>query len=199
MQLAVSTNIDQVFAQMDRFVEQAQAVAVPRALNRLQEQAQTAGLRTIARVYGVGPRTMERYLTVQLASVRDLAATMTVRGAGFPLYAFSPRQTKGGVSVKVKGRRVIVPHAFITRMRNGHVGVFARGAYGAKSRKLVPNGKTFGRFRFGRTRLPINELFTTTPPSAFSNDEVTDAMYVRVRDQASKVLAQEVRFATRGL
>ncbi len=197
MQLAVSTNIDQVFAQMDQFVEQAQAVAVPRALNRLREQAQTAGLREVARVYGVGPRTMERYLTVQLASVRELAATMTVRGVGFPLYAFSPRQTKAGVSVQVKGRRLIVPHAFIKRMRNGHIGVYARGAYGAKSGKLVPNGQTFGRFRFGKGRLPINELFTTTPPSAFSNDDVTDAMYVRVRDQASKVLAQEVKFATR--
>jgi hypothetical protein len=198
MQLAVTTNIDQVFAQMDRFVEQAQAVAVPRAINRLQEQAQTAGLRTIARVYGVGPRTMERYLTVRLASGRELAATMTVRGVGFPLYAFSPRQTKAGVSVQVKGRRLIVPHTFIGRMRNGHVGVYARGAYGAKSRKLVPNGKTFGRFRFGKTRLPINELFTTTPPSAFSNDDVTEAMHYRVREQASKVMAQEIRFATRG-
>lgn len=198
MQLAVSTNIDQVFAQMDRFVEQAQAVAVPRALNRLREQAQTAGLREVARVYGVGPRTMERYLTVHLASVRELAATMTVRGVGFPLYAFSPRQTKTGVSVQVKGRRLIVPHAFIKRMRSGHIGVYARGAYGAKSRKLVPNGQTFGRFNFGWNRLPINELFTTTPPSAFSNDDVTDAMYRRVQEQASKVIAAEIRFATRG-
>lgn len=198
MQLAVSTNIDQVFAQMDRFVEQAQAVAVPRALNRLQEQAQTAGLRTIAKVYGIGPRTIERLLFVQLADRQNLEATMRIRGSGFPLYLFSPRQTNTGVSVKVKGRRVIVPHSFIARMSNKHIGVFARGTYGVKSRKIKFTGEYFGRYNFGRGRLPINEFYTTTPPSAFSNDDVTDAMYRRVQEQASKVLAQEVAFASRG-
>lgn len=198
MQLAVTTNIDQVFAQMDRFVEQAQAVAVPRALNKLRDQAQTAGLRRISEIYRIGPRKMEKYLSVKVAAGREFEASIIVRGAGFPLYEFSPRQTRAGVSVLVKGRRVVVPHAFIGSMPSGHIGVFARGSYGSRSRKFVATGQSFGRFRFSKTRLSINELYTMSPAATFSNGEVTDAMHDRMRAQAASVLAREIAFASIG-
>lgn len=200
MRLSLSTNMDEVFAQMDRFVEQAQTVAVPRALNRLRDQAQTVGLRRVSEIYRVGPRTMDRYLTVHMASARNLEASITVRGMGFPLYTFNPRPTKDGVSVSIKGRRVVVPHAFLASMESGHRGVFSRGAYGGKSSKsqFVPTGKKFGKFLLGRKRLPINELFTFGPTEAFRSDEVVEAMQARMHEQAARVLEREMRFASRG-
>lgn len=210
MRLAVKTNLDEVFADLDRFVDRVETVAAARTLNKLSEQAQTAGFRKINDLYQIGPRTMDKYAAVKAADASNLQAEITVKGNGFPLYEFKPIATKQGVSVLVKGRRVLIPHAFIAKMRSNHTGVFARGAYGSKSgRKLKITG-TFGHFNFGRgervkranrwgsTELPINEFFTFAPPDAFSNADVVAAMQDRVEEQAPKVLAQEIRFATSG-
>lgn len=181
---------------MDDYVQTAVGVAMPRAVNKLVDQAKTAGLRKISDIYGVGPRTMEQYVTIDRATTQVLRATINAKGKGFPLSLFNLRQTKLGVTVRIKGKTVFIPHAFITRLRNSHVGVFARGSYGARGAKLL-TGESFGRFAFGRSRLPINELYTSSPPDALSNPDVLDAMQSRIDDQASKVIAQEVRFAVR--
>lgn len=196
MRLSTSTNLDQVLADMDDYVATAVGVAMPRALNKLADQAETAGLRKISQVYGIGPRTMEQYVTVDRATTGHPAATINAKGAGFPLYLFNPRQTKLGVVVRIKGRSVLVLHAFIARMHNGHVGVFARGAYGGRGAGLT-TGETFGRFSYARSRLPINELYTSSPPDALSNADVVAAMQARVDEQSTKVIGQEIRFALR--
>ncbi|HEY1283004.1 MAG TPA: phage tail protein [Steroidobacteraceae bacterium] len=196
MRLSARTNVDQVLRDLDDYVKTAVDVAMPRAVNKLADQAETAGLRKISDIYGVGPRTMEQYVTVDRASAKDLRATINAKGKGFPLTLFNPRQSRLGVTVRIKGRTVLIPHAFIARMHNGHVGVFARGAYGARGAQLL-TGEMFGRFAFGRSRLPINELYTSSPPDALANPDVLDAMQKRVDEQASKVIGQEIRFAVR--
>lgn len=198
MGLRVRTNVDDVLRQMDDWVDQAKTVAVPRALNRLAQQGQTAGFRKVAQIYDIGPRTMEKFAVLKFAVPGNPEATITVKGIGFPLIAFQARQTRAGVSVRVKGRRFVVPHAFIATMRSGHRGVFARGAYGGKSqRKIERTGEVFGRYVYGRKRLPINELYTLSPPDAVSNPDVVDEIDRRVAEQAAKVLEQEISFATR--
>ncbi len=196
--LRARTNESEVFADIDRFVARAKEIAVPRALNKLADQAQVAGLREINAIYKIGPRTMERYVRGTIASATRLEATLIAKGAGFPLYVFDPRQVRNGVSVVVKGRRIVILHAFIAVMRNGHIGVFARGAYGGKSgRRLRPTGHGISGFQFGMGRLPINELYTLSPPDAFANPQVTQAMNDRVQEQAQKVFAQEIAFVKR--
>lgn len=198
MKLRMRTNADDVFRQLDVWVDQAQTIAMPRAANKLLAQAQTAGFRKVSQIYDIGPRTMERYAAVKFAIPGNVEATLTVKGKGFPIFAFQPRQTRGGVSVRVKGRRFVIPHTFLARMRSGHVGVFARGAYSGKwASRLEPSGKAFGRFLYGKKRLPINELFTLSPPDAASNPDVVDTMNDRVQEQAQKVIEQEIRFAIR--
>lgn len=199
MRLKTRTNEAEVFADLDRFVARAREIAVPRAINKLADQAQVAGLRAVNEIYKIGPRTMERYVRGTIASSTRLEATLTAKGAGFPLYVFDPRQTRNGVSVMVKGRRIVILRAFIARMKNGHVGVFARGAYGGKSgKRLRPAGHGTSGFQFAKGRTPINELYTLSPPDAFGNPDVIRAMNDRVQEQAEKVIAQEIRFVTRG-
>lgn len=173
-----------------------------RTANRLIERAQTAGFRVVSREYGIGPRTFEQYARVKLARDGEVVASVEVRGSGLPMWHFQSRQTKRGVTVRVKGRRFLIPHAFIARMASGHVGVFARGAYGGKG-VLKPTGETFGgRFRFGysrrrksdRSRFSINELFTFAPPDAFANEKVVDAMSETVAENIDKVMRQELNF-----
>jgi hypothetical protein len=197
--MRLRTNVDEVFAKLDGFVDAVRSVAGPRAVNKLGAQAQTAGFRRISEVYGIGPRTTERYATVKVASVGAPIPefVLTLKGNGFPLADLNPTQTRKGVSVRIKGRRYLFPHAFLARMPNGHLGVMARGAYGGKG-IADATGESIGRFVLGRSRLPINELRTFGPASTLREASVIDAMQSRVAEQATKVFAQEVRFATQG-
>jgi hypothetical protein len=197
LKLAVRSNQAQFEADLDEWGAAVQ-VAVPRALAKLADQAETAGTRKAAEVYSMPVRTIANYWTVQPPTTADeFEASVNAKGAGFPLSAFSPRQTQKGVSVSVKGRRFLIPHAFIATMGSGHQGVFARGRYGGGG-ALVRTGESFGRFDFGKARLPINELYTFAPPDTLDNEEVRAAMEDRVQEQTPKVIAQELRFAFKG-
>jgi hypothetical protein len=195
MRLSTRTNVDEVFAEIDRFMATVHDLAIPRALNRLRDQAQVAGLREIGRRYGVGPRTMEKYVSVTLASANDPLATVAAKGRGFTMAEMHPVKTSKGTSVLIKGKRHVIPHAFMVARFGKHV--FARGAYGGKG-GVRATGQGFGRFQFGKGRLPINELYTFGPATAFGNDDVTNAMQDRVEEQAAKVLRDEIRFAKGG-
>lgn len=195
--LKATANIDAVFDDLSSKFAAVRDVAIPRTINKVADQAQTAGLRKINDLYKIGPRTMEQYVANTIAIAGRLEATITVKGKGFPLYLFDPRQTKAGVSVSVKGRRFIIPGTFIATMPNGHTGIFARGAYGGKGANFRSAVRTFGRFSFGKGRLPINELYTLSPPDAFGNPEVVQAMQDRVDQQLPVVLQQEISFAVR--
>lgn len=195
MKLRAKDNLSEVLADIDAFAESIAGVAVPRALNALRAQAQTAGLREISSVYEIGPRTMEKYVTVKAATNGDLEAEITVKGAGFPLRVFRPVRTDKGVRVTVKGRTFIVPHSFIIAKFGGHI--YARGSYGGKYGGR-PSGESFGRFQFNRSRLPISKLFSFAPPDALNNQRVRDAMDARVDEQSARVLAREISAARRG-
>jgi hypothetical protein len=195
MRITTKSNIEEVSAKIDQFAELVSTIVAARAANKLSDQAQTAGFRKVAEVYDVGPRVMEKYATERTATPGVPSAAIIVKGKGFPLSAFNPRQTRQGVSVRIKGRRVLIRHAFIATMPSGHRGVFARGKYGAHfqfgagTRHVKRHGKS--------TELPIAELFSFAPADAFSNPAVVAAMDDRVTEQGPKVFAQELRFATR--
>ena len=195
MRLTSRDNLSRVMADIDQFRNSITDVAAPRALNALRDQAQTAGLREIAKVYEIGPRTMEKYVTVKLATGGDLEAEITVKGRGFPLSFFRPVPTDRGVRVTVKGRTFVIPHSFMVKRFGQHV--FARGSYGGKYGG-TPTGERFGRFVFTKGRLPISELWSFAPPDTLNNQQVLDAMDARVEEQGAKVLAREIAAARRG-
>lgn len=210
MKLAMRSNVDEVLRDLDAVILDFKTIAASRTLNTLEGQAQVAGFRKINELYGVGPRTTEQYAVVELASPSNLEATITVKGAGYPLSAFAPRQTKRGVSAKIKGVRHLFPGTFMARMPNGHVGVFARGAYAGKGATAIRETGRIGRFVLGRgkrvrrankwgsSELPINELYTSSPGDTFANDEVFEAMAARVEEQAPIVMARELKAVRRG-
>lgn len=202
MKLAISTNADQVLRDIDAFAASVRRAAV-RAANDLTATAKTAALREISSIYGIGPRSFEKYVTLIPATGDDATATLRVKGRGFPLALFDPHQTKRGVSVRIKRRRILIPHAFIARMANGHLGVFAKGAYGGKGVRRRTG--SFGRFVFGyskrrasdRSRLPINELYTFAPPDVFANRQVLDVMVDRIEERVGTVMRRAIAFEAR--
>lgn len=210
MGIKLRTNEDAFFREIDAFVLEAKTRVAARAVNTLQGQASVAGYRKIAEIYGIGVRRIEQYASVEYATPSNLTATITVKGKGFPLVAFSPIATKGGVSVKIKGRREFFPGAFLATMPNGHVGVFARGSYGGKGRRRIKQTGAFGRFILGRgdrvksgnvwgsSELPINELYTFGPSDTFANEDVVEAMADRVDEQSPIVFERELAAVRRG-
>jgi len=194
--LGIKSNINECFDDLSQAFENVKDIAMPRALNTLRDQAQVAGLRKVSDIYGIGPRTTEQYVSVTFADATDLEATISVKGRGFTLEAMQPRQTRAGVTVTIKGKRILVPHSFMISRFGSHV--FARGSYAGKSKGTRPTGEAFGRFTFGKGRLPISELFTFGPVEAFSNPEVTEAMQDRVDEQAPAIIAREIKAAARG-
>lgn len=197
--LKATANIDAVFDDLATKFAIVHDIVLPRVINKVADQAQTAGLRKVNDIYKIGPRTMEQYVSTTVAITGKLEATITAKGKGFPLYLFDPRQTTKGASVSVKGNRFIIPGTFIAQMPNGHIGIFARGAYGGKGAGFkAGSGRSFGRFQFRSGRgLSINELYTLSPPDAFSNPDVVQAMQDRVDQQLPVVLQQEINFALR--
>ncbi len=198
VRLGIRSNHEQVFAEIDAEMAAIRTVAIPRALNRLRDQAKVAGLRVVADLYGIGPRTFEKFVSFRNATAGDLESSIVVKGAGLPMYLFGARKIPGGgVSVNIKGHRVVVEKAFIARMKTGHVGVFARGGYGGKAKKFVATGGGFGKFLYSATRLSINELYTFAAPNALASRQATEAMDDRIIEQGPAVLRDAIRFAVR--
>jgi hypothetical protein len=206
--LKLSHNGPEVVDAVQEWAQAIVEVAAPRAANALRDQAKTVGLREIARIYGIPVRRFEKYVEIGVAIRGDPTAYMRVKGRGLPLMLFKPRVIRGrggGVQFTVKGRTHFIPTAFIARIKNASPrdpeaqekkGVFARGAYGGKGKQEY-TGRRFGKFQFGRRRLVINELFTFSRADAFANDDVQRVMEDRLKEQTSKVLSAQIRFATR--
>jgi hypothetical protein len=213
LKVKTTNNLPEVLAKLDRIEASIRDAALPIALNKLGPQARTVGVRKVADIYGIGARDLTPYLDVRQASTGALEWVLTVKGKGLPLSLFKPRQTRKGVSVTIKGRRIVIPHSFLKAIR-GNLQVWARGTYGAevsgtrsgKRRKrgirertgqsaFQSTGEAFGRFAFGRNRFPISLLRSTTPPAAISNRDVIAAMNDRIREQAPKVLLAAIKFA----
>lgn len=213
--LKLSTNIDELLAQMDALERRIVDVAVPRTLNRLATVAKTECVKAVGEVYGVN-RSVGAYFGVRLASIDDRTSAVTGTGKGWPLTLFphvDDRRPGGGVIVTIKGRAIRFPHSFLKSI-GGNLQVWARGSYrgaferagtggntrGVKGNRatFVPTGERFGKLAYGRRRFPITLLRSASAPDAISNGAVQDAMSKRIEDEAPAVLARNLKAAARG-
>lgn len=190
LNIDVRHNISDVSNQLKSLSGTLQTKAISRALNKTAQQGRTAAAREIRAEYKVKARDVNKAITIRRAG-KELVSRLMVEGKPLPLMAFSPRQTKAGVRVKIKGRNVVIPHAFIATMKSGHQGVFARGGYKGSFKR---SGKSFGRFAFGSRRLPIGEFMTFSIPQSFNNPKVQEKVVARIQEQFPKVLLQEINY-----
>ena len=193
--MSITTNADQVNKELDAFVGAVLDRAVPRAINELLKQAKSAGTREAARLYGMRVGDIDASWHEDIAARGELEASINARGAGFPLSLFEPVQGPKGVSVRIKGRRVTIPHAFMVKRFNKRV--FARGSYGAL-RGGKATGETFGRFVFSKTRHPINQLYTFGPPETLANETVSSIMQARIEERMASAIEREIKAVGRG-
>ena len=142
------------------------------ALNDTARKARTAVSRNVRAEYNIKAKDIKAAIRLGYATVNSLETYIEATGRALPLRAFPHRQTKQGVSVSIMKKRYVIKKAFVATMKSGHKGVFARGQYG--------RGKF--KFRYQRTEptnrndLQINELHTTSIPSAMGKQSILDSL-----------------------
>ena len=151
--------------------------AAARALNHTARKARTNVSKSIREEYRIKAKDIKAAIRLGNASSSQLSTYVRATGKSLPVAAFRHRQTRQGVSVSIMGKRKVIKKAFVATMESGHTGVFARGRY-------KRGGFDFRYKRIAdkdRNDLPIQELHTTSIPSAMSKQSVLE----RVADKIS--------------
>lgn len=152
----------------NKLIDRATVTALNRTITTVQSEAN----RKIRERYNLKAAAVKKQMRVGRASQSRLFAELVVSGRNIPLYEFAARQVGKGVTVRVTKTRKLVRTAFIARMKSGRVGVFARA---------------------GKSRLPIEELFSISLPRAFTQKQILDA----VRKKAAERFPIEFERAAR--
>lgn len=183
VQIKTNLHVGDALAALDGFSDRLRSKALPRALNKVADQAKVQASREIrAAGYQLKVSVIKAAITLKRANRNTLQAEVIASDHMMPLYAYAARRTKKGITVAVRGgqRKLIQnPHAFIATLRGGNTGIFERVVVGGKR---VP-------------RLPIRELYGPSIPQAFANKTVQQALVRVVRERFPAILEREIKFA----
>jgi len=155
-----------------------------RAINKTLDGVRTDSVNEIAKEITPTKKTIRGTFTVKKTSVSNLEGRTYSRGKPLGLIHYSARQTKKGVSVKVKrsGKRAIILGAFIAKAK-GATNVFWRHYHGPKKGTRTAwrssgrsGGQYEGAFPYGalprKYRLPIERLTGPRIPDSMGNTKV---------------------------
>jgi hypothetical protein len=179
--------------------------AVLRALNRAGDQSMTAIGREIRKVYNVPAAVARSQVRVLRRAIPgNLQFEIRVSGRRIPLIEFSPRpgapsihRRSPGVSVSIKkGQRKSIAHAFVQRMKSGHVGVMVRSRGRAKTDVVFRYGAG-SRLRRGGSDLPITELTGPSLPRMFVQQLILEAVQTVALNSFNRTFEGQVRLFSR--
>lgn len=184
--------------------------AISNALNRAAQQTRTSANQEIRKNYNISASRLNNEISIKRSSSRTLEARVIASGPPLSLNQFQAKQIgsrgttsfdrKGvassrlnrksrsnaakGVSAIIKrGQEINLPTAFI-QVANGGITVFARGRY---------RGKGEG-FEFGKERMPIGKITTTSIPLMFANKDVINPVGKYAEDFFSKRVEHEIKW-----
>jgi len=138
--------------------------AINRAAKRAADTAKAESIRQESSEYTLPVSEIRGTITTRKISGGDIGAVMNISSSPFALTKFTgvtPNQVmppaKGPVVTKVKkGGGATLKHAFVAKMKSGHMGVYERE---------------------GEKSLPIDQLFGPSTPSMFdANENVNEAV-----------------------
>lgn len=181
MKIGVTTTFPDVARQIERLQQDVAAAATSRAVNRTIEQARTAMSREIRNEFAIPASKVNAALRIIRASARggvfQIEAALespSQRGRSLNLINFSARQTKRGVTVRIRkggGRKLI------------------RGAF------IANKGRTVF-IREGKKRLPITPVQTIDIAQMFNTRRINARVVQAIRDKFPEIFAREAKFYT---
>ena len=164
--------------------------AIARAINKAAEKARTEGIKAICGEYAIKPSDVRKTIHIVRARPGNLSAQIISTGGPIPLIKFhvTPRKppAKG---TKVKDREVVIagvkfgnaadmPHSFIARMPNGHLGVYSR--------------------KSGAGRNPIKQRYGPAVPQMLGNLSVLGYIETRANERLEKELRHQISYLFSG-
>lgn len=192
----IRSDLRQVAATFTGDIQARMRPAIVTALNRAAVSTRAEAVREIRATYNLRARTVRDQIRLKRATRAVLTALLTASGKRVPLIEFNPRPSAPGkagrrslgVSVLVRrdtGRK-LVRHAFVQRMKSGHVGVFMRVQPGDKNNPVYRSK----RIRHGGSDLPIAELTSLSLPAAFVNKSIQSVLAKTARARFSVEFAR---------
>ena len=181
MQIKIETNFSQVAKALDTLRKDIAEMALASALNKTVAQAKTAMGREIRAEFNMSATTVNQSLRIKRASAArgkfSLQAELSSaakRGRSLNLAHFSARQTRKGVTFKVKrtGARKLIPGAF-----------------------MINGGKTV-MIREGKTRLPIKALQTIDVAQMFNTRRINAKVVQLIEARFPALFENDVKFFT---
>ena len=148
---------------------------VQRAFRRTAKGAYTAGVKNIGEELDARRRDIKRSIRFKIKVDPETGmATIDFMGWSLPLEAFNPRQTAGGVTVKIKGKRKLVRTHFIIYGRN--------------------SGKRMVVRRRETKRLPLNRAYTTGVSAQASNDGFVEHLQASAAERFEREVTHEIEY-----
>jgi hypothetical protein len=163
--------------------------AISRALNRAAKAAFTLGSKEIRKEYNIKAADIKKAAQIKPATFGSLQAVISISGGPIPFKYFGARQTKQGVTVKIKksGKRTLIKGAFI----GGYIPIRQKTKRGRVSFKMVNvsdwgGGHVF--IRKGKSRLPIVKMATTqvTIPKLFQSRRIWPVIERKISETFKK-------------
>lgn len=179
-------------------IKNGYATVVSGAINETLKGTRTDTKAEIRKDVTVKAKAITKTIKLNRANRHRVFGALRSKGGFVPLIDYTTRQTKKGVSVKVRknGRWTLYPSAFITTMKSGHKGVFSREKppYRTQASNKLP-WKRFGLFEgHAYGRLPIKQLFGPRVPGIFGKDSVMNPVLKKAGDRIHKELDRRLRF-----
>jgi hypothetical protein len=155
--------------------------ATANAINRTADELRTQAGKIIRAEYNVTLRGIRQASKIRRASVRSKfpRAEVIFSGRRINLYEFAARQTKKGVTVKVKvsGGRKLIPGAFVQTLKSGQ-NIGKRGVFK----------------RVGKERYPIHFLPSLSIPQMTERKALSVAILKFADARYDKNLRQQLKF-----
>lgn len=138
-----ASEVERLGREISRLPDEIKAKAMSRAMRRMGQRARTEYVRMSSKRLSVPPSLIRRIVREAMSAA---SIDLLVRSPWIPLRALGARQTRSGVSVRLRGS---YRSAFLATMSNGHRGVMKRS---------------------GKSRLPIFELYGPNPAHDITNN-----------------------------
>ena len=181
MQFNIKTNFPEVAKAMKQLGEDVARKATASALNKTVAQAKTAMSREIRAEFVLPAAKVNEALRITRARATSGAFALQAslespskRGRSLNLAGFAARQTRKGVTFKIKrtGARKLIPGAF-----------------------LINGGKTV-MIRQGKAQLPIKALQTIDVAQMFNTRRINNKVLAFIEEKFPTIFENEARFFT---
>ncbi len=193
VQVSTRNNIDAVVSRMDGYKRESVDKAIPLALNRTGEMARTGASRELrSQGYALTASEIKDSITLIKASSGQRRVKLIVRRNTKSQMDYSPRESKAGVTVKIKGGRKLIKGAFIAQRLNGSSGVYVEDKKAGKT--VIRRQSQYKRgSKGGWHAYPVRKLFGPSVGGVYATQQVQAAMAVSIRENFEARLEHELK------